>query len=362
MAIISIPNVKISGISACVPKNVKHNKDYKWISEKERENLIKTIGVESKHHANKNTATSDLCYVAADGLINELYWDRNDIDLLIFVSQSRDYLLPATSCILQERLKLPNTCIALDINMGCSGYNYGLSVIAGMMTNGGIKKALLLSGDVSSTSSARDKSAFPLFGDAGSATALEYKKGSFEIPFNLQTNGKGYKSIIIPDGGLRNIHSKKSFEYKSYGKGIIRHKLHIALDGIEIFNFSLQEVAPNIKKLLKYSKREINSFDYIVFHQANYLMNNTIKKILKIDKDKFPYSLKHYGNTSSASIPLTIVTQLKNEVENKKLSILLAGFGVGLSWGSNIIELDRITCPTLYIYEDYKKKYGINKI
>ena len=362
MAIYSTPNVRISGISACVPKNVKHNKDYTWISEKERKNLIKTIGVESKHHVKKGTATSDLCYVSADGLIKELDWDRSEIDLLIFVSQSRDYILPATSCILQERLGLSHTCVALDVNMGCSGYNYGMSVITSMMSNGGFRKALMLTGDVSSIGSHRDKTVFPLFGDAGTATAFEYKKGVADMHFNLQTDGKGYKAIIIPEGGFRSLPSNKSFKYKSYGKGIIRHRVHVSLDGIEVFNFSLREVAPNIKKLLKYTNQKIDEFDYVVFHQANYLMNNTIRRMLKIDEAKFPFSLKNYGNTSSASIPLTIVTELNEEAKTKKLSILMAGYGVGLSWGSNIVELDKITCPNIFIYEDYKEKYGINKI
>jgi len=362
MAIYSTPNVKFAGISACVPKDIAHNKDYKWIGEKERNNLIKTIGVESKHHVKKGTTTSDLCYVAADGLIKKLGWNRDEIDLLIFVSQSRDYLLPATSCILQERLGLSQTCVALDVDMGCSGYNYGLSVASGMMTNGGIRKALLLTGDVSSIGSKRDKTVYPLFGDAGTATALEYKKGAPDIWFNLQTDGKGYRAIIIPEGGFRKFPTKKTFDYKSYGKGIIRSEGHVFLDGIEVFNFSLREVAPNIKKMLKHTGKEIKDFDYFVFHQANKLMNNTIRRILKIDKEKFPFSLTNYGNTSSASIPLTIVTQLRKEVETKKLNIILAGFGVGLSWGSNIIELDKITCPKIFIYEDYKEKYGVKQI
>jgi 3-oxoacyl-[acyl-carrier-protein] synthase-3 len=246
--------------------------------------------------------------------------------------------------------------------MGCSGYNYGLSVASGMMTNGGIRKALLLTGDVSSIGSKRDKTVYPLFGDAGTATALEYKKAAPDIWFNLQTDGRGYRAIIIPEGGFRKFPTKKTFDYKSYGKGIIRSEGHVSLDGMEVFNFSLREVAPNIKKLLKHTEKNIKDFDYFVFHQANKLMNNTIRRILKIDKDKFPFSLTNYGNTSSASIPLTIVTQMRKEVETKKLNVLLAGFGVGLSWGSNIIELDKITCPKIFIYEDYKEKYGVKQI
>lgn len=362
MAIFSIPNVKISGMSACVPKQVVYNKDYKWISEKERNNLIKIIGVNQKRVVEKGTITSDLCYVAACGLIKDLCWDKTEIDLLIFVSQSRDYLLPATACILQERLGLPHTTIAQDISMGCSAFNYGLSTISAMMSHGGIKKALLLIGDISSYGSYRDKTVYPLFGDAGAAIALEYKPEAKKMTFNLQTDGKGYKAIIIPHGGFRRLPTVKTLEYKKYGKGIIRHKGHVVLDGVEVLNFSLREVAPNVKKLLKDINKDINDFDYVVFHQANKLMNNTIRRILKIDKSKFPSSLKEFGNTSSASIPLTIVTQLQKEITNKKVSILTVGFGVGLSWGSNNIELDKISCPNLFIYEDYKEKYGINKI
>ena len=362
MAFTKANNVKISGISACVPENVVYNKDYKWISEKERNNLIKTIGVEKKHTSPKGIITSDLCFVAADGLIRELDWDKNEIDLLIFISQSRDYLLPATACILQERLNLPQTTAAFDINMGCSAYNYGLATIAGMMANGGFRKALMLTGDVSTLGSYRDKSTFPLFGDAGTATALEYSSEAPTIYSSLQTDGKGYKAIIIPEGGFRKPPSKKTFDYKRYGKGMIRHQYHVELDGIEVFNFSLREVAPHIKRFIREIDFSLDDIDYLVLHQANKLINNTIRKMLRLDKEKVPFSLKEYGNTSSASIPLTIVSQLKEKAENEKLTMLLTGFGVGLSWGSNLITTEKITCPEVYIYEEYKKQYGVKQI
>ena len=362
MAFTQANNVQITGISACVPKNIVYNKDYKWISEKERNNLIKTIGVKQKHTSPKNVITSDLCFVAADGLIRELGWDRNKIDLLIFISQSRDYLLPATACILQERLNLPHTTAAFDINMGCSAYNYGISVIAGMMANSGFRKGLMLTGDVSSLGSYRDKSTFPLFGDAGTATAFEYKQGAPTIFSSLQTDGKGYKAIIIPEGGFRKPPSKKTFNYKSYGKGMIRHQAHVELDGIEVFNFSLREVTPHIKKFMREIDFSLDNIDYLVLHQANKLINNTIRKMLRLEKEKVPFSLKEYGNTSSASIPLTIVNQLKEKTEKEKFTMLLTGFGVGLSWGSNLITIEKITCPEVYIYEDYKQKYGVKQI
>ncbi len=354
MAIFQVPNINIAGISACVPENEFNNFDYDWISEKERQTLIKTIGVEKKRHAKKGTTTSDLCFVAAEKLISELEWDKSEIDLLIFVSQSRDYIIPATSGLLQNRLSLSKSCVAFDISLGCSGYVYGLSVIGSMMATGAIKKGLLLSGDISTlNTSYKDKSAFPLFGDAGTATAIEINTNSPSMKYNLQTDGGGYDAIIIPDGGIRNFANKDtSFEFQKISEGIYRNNFNIALDGIKIFNFSLREVKPNILKLLKAYDIPIDSIDYFVFHQANLLMNETIRKQLKLDPEKVPYSLKNYGNTSSASIPLTIVTQLSKVVSSGKLKLLLSGFGVGLSWGSVILETNNIICPDILIYND----------
>lgn len=354
MAIFQVPNINIAGISACVPEDEYNNHDYDWIGEKERETLIKVIGVEKKRHAKKGITTSDLCFVAADNLIGELGWNRSEIDLLVFVSQSRDYIIPATAGLLQEKLSLPHTCIAFDISLGCSGYVYGLSVIGSMMATGKIKKGLLLTGDISTlNTSYKDKSAFPLFGDAGTATAIELDNDAKPMMFNLQTDGGGYDAIIIPDGGIRNFADKEtSFNYEKIGEGIVRNRFNIALDGIKVFNFSLREVKPNINKLLLEFGLTIDDVDYFVFHQANKLMNETIGKQLKLDAEKVPSSLKEFGNTSSASIPLTIVTELSNKVKNSELTLLFSGFGVGLSWGSVILKTDKIVCPPVFIFKD----------
>ena len=353
MAIFQVPNISIAGISACVPENEYNNNNYDWISEKERATLIKTIGVEKKRHAKKGTTTSDLCYVAANKLLDDLNWDRSEIDLLIFVSQSRDYIIPATAGLLQDKLSLPKSCIAFDVSLGCSGYVYGLSVIGSMMATGIIKKGLLLTGDISTlNTSFQDKSAFPLFGDAGTATAVELSTNSNSMKFNLQTDGSGYEAIIIPDGGIRNFADKEtSFEYHKISDGIFRNGFNIALDGIKVFNFSLREVKPNVNNLLQKFDLTIDDIDYFVFHQANKLMNETIRKQLKLDKEKVPYSLKDYGNTSSASIPITIVTKLAKEVSSNSITFLLSGFGVGLSWGSVILQTSNIVCPPLLNYK-----------
>jgi 3-oxoacyl-[acyl-carrier-protein] synthase-3 len=348
MAIFEIPDIRIAGLSACVPEKILSNHDYIWIKQKERDQVIKTIGVETRHVAEPGQTTSDLCFQAAEQLLGELNWDRKEINLLIFVSQSRDYIIPSTSTILQDRLKLPQSCMAIDINLGCSGYVYGLSVISSMMKSTGIQKGLLLVGDLSNVTSAyRDKSTYPLFGDAGTATAIELMPGHAPMQFNLQTDGSGYEAIIIYDGGVRNLAGKQSFVTKKYGDGIYRNRLQIALNGIEVFNFSLREVVPNIKTTLKHFNRELAEFDFLLFHQANRLINETIRKMLKADPAKVPYSLREFGNTSCASIPLTMVSQIREPLKEKPHKLLLSAFGIGLSWGTVLIETDGIMVPPL---------------
>jgi len=347
MALFSIPHTRIAGISTCVPKNIVANKDYKWISAKERELLIRKTGVVEKRVVTKGMTASDLCFEAGKKLIEDLKWNKEEIELVIFVSQSRDFLLPATACILQDKLGLPKSCLAIDMNLGCSGYVYGLSFMANFIAHCNIKKALMLIGDVTPLASYRDKTAYPLFGDAGAATALEYDENAAPMHFNLQSDGSGYKAIIIPDGGMRNYPTKKSFEYKSYGKGIIRNKLQIALDGFAIFNFSLREVAPNINALLQHNNIPIETIEYFLFHQANLLINESVRKKLKLAPEKVPYSLNRFGNTSSASIPTTIVSELRKKVTEQKLNMLFCGFGVGLSWGSVYVETENICCPEI---------------
>mgnify|MGYP000134108484 CR=1 FL=1 len=348
MAIFSVSNVKFSGVSACVPKRTVSNHDYEEITEKERNMLIKTTGIEERRVAEVGVATSDLCFEAAEKLIEELEWDKEEIQLLVFVSQSRDYILPATAIILQDRLGLPKTSIAFDVSLGCSGYVYGLSVIASLMSSAQTKKALLMVGDISSLSpNEKDKSTYPLFGDAGTVTALEFDPSAPSMNFNLQSDGSGYKAIIIEDGGVRNPINDESYQDVEIDKGITRNKRNLALDGLEVFNFSLKEVAPNIRAFLDATHTTKDDYDYFTFHQANKLMNESIRKKLKIEEEKVPYTLRKFGNTSSASIPLTLVKELNHELETKRLKHIFSGFGVGLSWGTVSVETDKIVCPEL---------------
>ena len=348
MACFSISNIKLSGIAAAVPKASVSNWDYELLTDAEKKMLVKTIGVEKKRVAPENMATSDLCEAAAESVINELGWNKDEIGIVVFLSQSRDYFLPATAIILQDKLKLSRNCLAFDISLGCSGFPYGLSVIAGLMSSAHIKKGLLMMGDISSATCAyEDKSTYPLFGDAGTVTAIEFDADAPPIHFDLKSNGAGYESIIIRDGGIRNKITEKSLVKTQISPGIERAPLNVELNGVDVFNFSITEVPPLINEFYEFTGTSNKDYDYFLMHQANLLMNETIRKKLKFEPEKVPYSIREYGNTSSASIPLTIVTELKEEVISKKVRLLCSGFGVGLSWGAVAIEADKIVCPDL---------------
>lgn len=347
MALFSINNVSIAGLAAAVPKNIESNKEYPYHTALEQQQFLKTTGIEERRIVNDSTTASDLCYRSAVDILEELNWEKDSINILIFISQTPDYLIPGTAPFLQNKLGLPKTTLAFDINLGCSGYVYGLSIIASLLekTKG---RALLLVGDVSSSIiNKKDKTVAPLFSDAGSCTALEYDEKAKEMFFNLQSDGKGYQAIQRKDGGMKSPFTAQSL---FFNKESNRTGLDMKLNGIDVFNFSRKEVIPNIENLLQTNKIEKESIDYFVFHQANLFMNEYIRKKLKIEEKKVPYSLKKLGNTSSASIPITLINNLGAELTKKPLKLLLSGFGVGLSWGSSYIQTNQIkTLPLIEV-------------
>ena len=343
MAFLHIPNVRLAGLSACVPKKVLENTDYQGFLGDEAQKFIESTGVERHRIADDNICTSDLCYYASEQLIQDLHWDREDIDCLIFVSQTPDYILPATSCILKERLKLNEGTIVLDISLGCSGWVYGLQVISSMLHTGQLKKGILLVGDtIQRTCSINDKSTIPLFGDAGTATAIEYCEDSEGFRFHLGVDGSGYNAIIIPDGGYRNETTCDSLRLEKIEPGIERHRLHLILNGMDVFSFGITKAPESIRLLAEGYSIDLNKVDYFIFHQANLFMNEKIRKKLNLPDEKVPYTLKEYGNTSSASIPLTMVSEIKKQLEEKNLKLMACGFGVGFSWGTVYLSTDKI--------------------
>lgn len=347
MALFSVPNVKVSGLAVAVPKGIADNAALPLLPEQERELFIRTVGIRYRRVAEQGTTASDLCYAAADKLLDDLKWSRDEVAVLVFITQTPDYLIPNTSSVLQHKLGLPKSCLVFDVNLGCSGYTYGLSIIAGLLQNMPGAKGLLLVGDISTaTVSQQDKSTAPLFSDAGSATALEFHL-NHNMHFNLQTDGKEFDDIIIPDGGYRNFYTSSSAEMVEHGKGVVRSNLHMKLDGLKIFNFALREIAPNINSLMAETRKDKSDINYFVFHQANLLMLESVRKKLQLEPEKVPYSLYNYGNTSSATIPLTMLVNLRSRLTSSKLSFILCGFGVGLSWGSVYLETENLVCPEL---------------
>lgn len=348
MAYLEINNVAIRGVSASVPKNTIENKDIYRENWGGYSNFAETTGIERHHNSTKDICSSDLCVSAAEELIAQLKWEKDSIGAVVFVSQTPDYLEPATSCIIQNRLGLSTDCMTLDIQLGCSGWVHALSVISALMQKGSIRRGLLLAGDTPSKNcSVNDKSTYPLFGDAGTATALEYEEGASKMSFLMNTDGEGYKVIIIPDGGYRNQVTSDSLIEKEHGDGIVSNAVNVSMDGMSVFSFAISKAPKSIKNLAEKENIALNSVDFIFLHQANLFMNEKIRNKLKLTPEQVPYSLKDFGNTSCASIPLTMVAQCKDKLETSCVKSIGCGFGIGLSWGSVLFETNHIVVPNL---------------
>lgn len=340
MAYLSFSNVRIAGFSAAVPKQILTN-EAADSAQYSASSFISSTGVKNHRVSEKYTA-GDLCYEASERLIADLGWDKSEIDAVIFVSQHADYILPATSCILQYRLGLSKECYTADLSLGCSGWVYGLSYAVSLLSCGTIRKILLMSGDAKRRINYVD----PLFGHAGGVTALEYCEGAPAIHFYFGTDGSGYDALIIPDGGARNQFTDKSFVAEDVD-GHMLNRLQSRMKGMDVFAFGITMGPKSVKRLAEHFGFDYQDCDYFIFHQANLLMNEKIRNKLKISAEKVPYCLQDFGNTASASIPLTIVSQLQGKVEAKKTKWIGCGFGVGLSWGAVYFETDNILVSNL---------------
>ena len=331
---IKIEGIKLSCISCCVPDRYEFNKDLPKFDEERKQKIIESIGVVSRPVVDATQCTSDLVYQAAVNLIKQTGIDPNQIGVMILVTQTPDYILPATSCILHNRLNLYNDTIVFDINLGCSGYIYGLYVASTLLKTSDKSYALLLAGDtISKYVGSEDASTKFIFGDAGSATLLEKDESTNTLFFSLGTDGSGWQNLIIPAGGSRQKGNKGNNKITIDRDGNKRTAENLYMDGMEIFNFTITTVVPHIQEIIE----KCGFPDRVVFHQANRYMLEFMRKSLKIPKDKFLYSLGKYGNTSSASIPLTLCSELNKFDESN--NTLLSGFGVGYSWGSVMLNL-----------------------
>jgi 3-oxoacyl-[acyl-carrier-protein] synthase-3 len=312
------------------------------IDNKEAEKIIKTTGFSHIRQVDNETS-KDLCLTAAQKLISKLSFEEiNQIDVVLFVSQTRDYIIPQTSGIIQYELGLKNEVICKDIPQGCSGYVSGL-MESFMFLNLGMKSVLLLAGETNTkVISHNDKSVRMVFGDGGTATLIKSIKNSSPVSFDYGYDGSGYSDLIIKSGGLRNSTNFDTNKPIEYEPGIIRSDSDMSMNGLSVMNFAIKRVPRSIKNLTAILKQDVDRY---YLHQANKFMIDYLIKKSKIDSALAPFTANKIGNTGPASIPISICIDLKKGITSKQA--VLTGFGVGLSWGSCNLDLSQIEYSTI---------------
>jgi 3-oxoacyl-[acyl-carrier-protein] synthase-3 len=333
-------NIDIKAIYTTTPKNKFYFSQLNELYGKsEVSKIVKATGISSVRISNQNTTASDLCEFSAKKLIEDIDVNPEDIDGLIFVSQTRDYLLPQTSNLLQHKLGLSTSIVCFDLPLGCSGYINGL-LQASLLINSGCRNVLVLAGDTTSKIiNDKDRANRMVFGDAGSATLIS--KGENKIGFNIYNDGNGYRDLIIPAGGFRTPSTMKTKMNLESEDGSIRSAEDLFMNGMNVFNFAITKVPKLIKEIVSESPfiNLVNVEGYYL-HQANQFMVGYLRKKMKLSEEKMPVEVDGYGNTGPSSIPLllTLLNQKKSKSANKKNSIM-CGFGVGLSWGACYVNL-----------------------
>ncbi|MDE5864192.1 MAG: ketoacyl-ACP synthase III [Lachnospiraceae bacterium] len=331
MAYFSFDNIVITGVASAVPKQVvKAESYYDTFGKENVDKFVKMTGVKEVRKTSAFQTASDLGYIAAEDLIAKKDVDRNDIGALVFVAHSTDYRRPATACVLHKRLQLSKDCVAFDVSLGCSAFVYGAQVISSIMANSDIQKGLLIVGEtMSKMVNENDKSSAMLFGDGGAAILFEKKQG--KMSGMLCSDGEGYKAIIAPAGGFRNMNASK--ELIEFEEGNQKTLYNTWMDGSKVFEFTIRAVPKTIREYMEKEGTEPDSYDYYIMHQANQYIHKQLQKRLKMTADKMPLCLDRYGNTSAAAIPLTLSDAFGNDAAERDINMIMSGFGVGLSWG-----------------------------
>ena len=332
--------MRVTGVAAAVPRNVVYTTDFDFFTPEEAGVFNNTVGIKQRHIAPEDVCASDLCFAAAEQLLADLKWERESVDILIFESVTGDYKTPPTSCLLQDRLGLSEDCFAMDIPMGCCGCMYAITTGGNLLSSGNVKRALLLIGDTAlRMGSMKDKSRVPLFGDCGTAMALEYDPTASDIVVDFHTYGKGYEALMTPHGGFRHPITRESFEYEDFGNGIVRAPLHTLINGMNVFSFAISKPPRSIETFIAdYGIDRERDVDYFLIHQANKMIVDRIVKKLKLPLEKVPYNLEEFGNLGGASIPSLMVTRLREQLMTGEKSLLMSSFGLGLTWGTMWIK------------------------
>ena len=350
MGFIKVEKVALRGLSGCVPSNVEENKDMPFYANaEEAEQVISATGISRRHVAPNDITACDLCLKAAEILIEKLNWDKESIDLLAFATQCPDYVNHPNSFLVHDKLRLSENTICIDYNHGCPAWVVSLSSVLMMMQNGMINRAILLDGDtISKIQDKLNREERPLFGDAGIATALEYDENAKPIYFNIGTKSEDGKALIKEDGGFRNPYSLETlkFELDKRAGLIPPEQVTNKMDSMDVFSFAITKVPKALKKLCSEFEINIDDIDNLYLHQANKLILENIAKRMKVDMNKVPISLYEYGNTTSASIPLTIISKNSGN-SNVSEKVLACGFGTGLAYGAVYFEIENIVCPQI---------------
>lgn len=329
-----VGGARIAGVVACVPPRIVGNEIFVDRFGEGVADVTKMTGVQHRHWVDDNTTTSDLCETAALRLLDGLDWTADTVDALIFVSQTPDYRLPATATSLQARLGLRSGIIAFDVNLGCSGYPYGLWLAMMMVSSGAARRVLLAVGDTSSrVVDPNDRATALLFGDAGTVTAIEASETTDEVSFVLGSDGTGAGNLIIPHGASRHEDHRTPHDPEK-----------LFMDGGEIFTFTLKAVPPLVADTLTLSNTGVGDYDAFLFHQANSFMIRHLAKKSKLPPERVPINIERYGNTSSATIPLLIADDLAPQLRTGTLRIAMFGFGVGYSWASASMRIGPLAC------------------
>jgi len=312
----------IKSISVYVPPvKITNQEIASRFPEWESEQIFEKIGIKERCIAEPDEFVSDMSVKAIQNLVGEYSVDLSEIDYFILCTQSPDYQLPTTACIIQDKVGLKKSCAAIDINQGCSGYIYGLSLASSLVSSGNFKNVLLVTADMYSKNiNSEDKGNISLFGDAATATIIS-TDGEYEIgKFTLGSDGSGAENLIIKNGGTKNCKDGLSENLNNY----------LYMNGSAIFNFTSKNVPLLVDENLNLNNVLKEDIDMFVFHQANTFMLNFLRKKINIEQDKFLLNMENYGNTVSSSIPLAFKASFFNELKN----VMFVGFGVGYSWGA----------------------------
>ena len=348
-------NKKISGILTVVPENeikFEDELDNYNFSHAKSLKLKLTMGYGTRRIVKDGVCSSDLCVFGLNYLFDKNLLYKNEIDALILVTQSPDYIMPPTSNIIQGQLGMKQDMICMDINQGCAGYIIGLFQAFMLLDQEQISKVVLLNADVLSRKvSKRDRNSNPLVGDAASITIVEKSDSGNTIYGSIKMNGLGFDALIIPAGGFRNPSTSETAILHEDSAGNFRSLDQLVMKGDEVFNFVQTEVPPMILDLLGQAKLNSNEIDYFMFHQPNKFMLNKLADKIGVPREKMPSNIvEKFGNASGVSIPTAITYNLGDKLNTKSYLLCLAGFGVGLTWASIILKIENTSFNKIIYY------------